>query len=292
VDEGDPFVDADDNGAYDPAPASGLSEIRFCGLTADCSTYHGPNGTWDADTVIWKPTWVVFHGRWTRFPVSRTVSFLSVQSFHEDLRHDPHRNDCADTRTRRPIHPQSKISASVYVYDRWLNLPAAGHHTSVGGPTSAKLTATTFGFGTLLESWGAMESFGFDFDWVRVSAANNTLACSAATSPCIEKLVFAASWLPGSVRILITNTTTKPLASDPIRGATKLPNTSFSMQGLVAAEHASVLFAADTLTQSKSNPRTPMAPQLSSRVPKPNVVAVSLAEVGRRRWWWCPRQAG
>jgi hypothetical protein len=217
VDEGDPFVDADDNGAYDPAPASGLSEIRFCGLTADCSTYHGPNGTWDADTVIWKPTWVVFTAAGVASGIPNTLSLPFNPSTRIFDTGTTNGTDCAEyADAASATDHSSKISASVYVYDRWLNLPAAGTTTSVGGPTSAKLTATTFGFGTLLESWGAMGVLGFDFDWVRVSAANNTLACSAATSPCIEKLVFGSFVAPRIGSILITNTTTKPLASDPL----------------------------------------------------------------------------
>src|SRR5262249_4162615 len=62
VDQGEPFVDADDNGGYEAAPATGLCEILLGGLNPDCSTSHGPNGVWDADTIIWKPTWVVFTG--------------------------------------------------------------------------------------------------------------------------------------------------------------------------------------------------------------------------------------
>src|SRR5207245_8930554 len=82
----------------------------------------------------------------------------------------------------------SSFSATVFVYDRWLNLPPAATTVSVGTPSSSKLNVTTFGFGSMLETWGSMGVLGFDFDWVRVSAATNTLGCSAARSPCVEKL--------------------------------------------------------------------------------------------------------
>ena len=55
VDQGDPFIDANDNNAY---LADSATEQRFCG-GADCTTYHGPNGLWDSDRTIWAPTWVV-----------------------------------------------------------------------------------------------------------------------------------------------------------------------------------------------------------------------------------------
>ena len=43
---------------------------------------------------------------------------------------------------------------------------------------------------------------------------------------------------------------------------------------------SSTALAADTLTQSKSNPSTPMEPQVSSIGPNPNVVTFSLEELG------------
>jgi hypothetical protein len=216
VDQGDPFVDADDNGAYDAAPASGLAEIRFCGLNADCSTYHGPNGTWDADTVIWKPTWIAFTDAGVASAVPNSLVPLLPPPQVFDTGTTPG-SDCAEYADAAfNASHSSSISAPVFVYDRWLNLPAAGTSTVPGSPSVAKLTAKTFGFGNLLESWGSMGVLGVDFDWVRVSAANNTLACSAATSPCIEKLVFGSFVAPAVGAILVTNTTTVPLASDPL----------------------------------------------------------------------------
>ncbi|HEX9602962.1 MAG TPA: Ig-like domain-containing protein [Myxococcales bacterium] len=216
VDQGDPFVDANDNSAYDPAPASGLAEIRFCGLNADCSTYHGPNGVWDADTVIWKPTWVVFTGAGVPSAIPNTLVPIFAPPKVFDTGTTPG-SDCAEYADAAfNASHSSSISAPVFAYDRWLNLPAAGTSSSMGSPTSSKLTTTGFGFGTLLESWGSMGVLGFDFDWVRVSAADNTLACSAATSPCIEKLVFGNFVAPAIGSILITNTTTVPTASDPL----------------------------------------------------------------------------
>jgi len=223
VDQGDPFVDADDNGAYDAAPASGLPEIRFCGLNVDCSIYHGPNGTWDADTVIWKPTWVVFTAAGVASATSNTLSppFPATPGRVFDTGTTPTATDCAEyADAASTTNHSSSVSATVYAYDRWLNLPAAGTSSSVGSPTSAKLKVTAFGFGSLLESWGSMGVLGVDFDWVRVSAANNTLGCSAATSPCIEKLVFGSFVAPAIGSILITNTTTKPTASDPLGAGT------------------------------------------------------------------------
>jgi len=220
VDQGDPFVDADDNNAYDAAPVSGLAEIRFCGLNADCSTYHGPNGVWDADTVIWKPTWVVFTGAGAPSAIPNTLAppFGAADPTRVYTNGGtPTSTDCADYKDAafNTAH-SATVSAVVYAYDDWLNLPAAGTTSSMGTASVDKLTPKSFGFGALLESWGAMGILGSGFDWVRVSAADNTLACSAATSPCVEKLVFRNFVAPAIGSILITNETTRPTASDPL----------------------------------------------------------------------------
>jgi len=211
VDQGDPYVDANDNGAYDAAPASGLAEIRFCGLNADCSTYHGPNGTWDTDTVIWKPMWVVFTGSAAASTTPNT-GFPPPSPPPADFT-----LSCADyVDAANDATHQSTIAAEVYEYDHWLNLPSAGTTTTVGASSATVLKVDKFGLGPWYESWGAMGVLGFDFDWVRVSAADNTQPCSAATSPCIEKLVFRRfdDGLAGS--ITVTSTVKTPTASDPL----------------------------------------------------------------------------
>jgi hypothetical protein len=207
VDQGDAFIDANDNNAYDAAPANGLPEVRFCGLNADCSTYHGPNAVWDADTVIWKPAWVVFTAG---VGATTTPNTGVVPASDFTLA-------CADyaDATVNASH-NSVITAVVYVYDHWLNLPSAGATTTIGSPTVSGLKVDSFGFSTgTLETWGSMGVLGFDFDWVRVSAANNLQPCSAATSPCIEQLVFG-TFSDGFAGIVnVSNPAKTPLASDP-----------------------------------------------------------------------------
>jgi hypothetical protein len=212
VDQGDAYVDANDNGAYDAAPASGLPEIRFCGLNADCSTYHGPNGTWDADTVIWKPTWVVFTGA-AGATTTPNTGVAPPTDFNLS---------CADySDAASNANHQSTITATVYEYDHWLNMPCAGTTTSVGASNASALKVDLFGLGApWFESWGAMGVQGFDFDWVRVSAADNTQPCSAATSPCIETLVFRG-FLDGFVgAITMTSSVKTPVAADPLGAST------------------------------------------------------------------------
>jgi len=54
VDEGEPYVDANDSGGWDPG--EWLLDVNGDGR------YTGPNGAWDADTVIWSQTRVVYTG--------------------------------------------------------------------------------------------------------------------------------------------------------------------------------------------------------------------------------------
>jgi hypothetical protein len=164
---------------------NGLSEVRFCGL-GSCTTWGSGNGQWDSDTVIWEPAWVVFAGvggasRLKNDGTGPSTDFAAMT--------------CADYKNSAAssvngAHSPS-ISANVYVYDSWLNRPAAGTTVSVGAADVAGVTATSFGFGAELETWGAMGTLGFNFDWIRLSKADNSKPCAQANGDaCIEKLLF------------------------------------------------------------------------------------------------------
>jgi hypothetical protein len=166
-----------------PLPG-GVWEARFCGLNPDCSAYHGPNGAWDSDTVIWKPTWVAFVGGGV---ASTAAAGQLPPSADFDL-------PCADyANAFQPGVHEALIQAPVYVYDFWLNIPNAGTNIQLGDATTKKITPTAFGFATYLESWGSMGILGFHFDYVRVAAAgpNAGQACTIANGQaCVEKLLF------------------------------------------------------------------------------------------------------
>jgi hypothetical protein len=186
VDQGDPFVDANDDGVYDqvgPA-ADSLWEIRFCGLNPDCSTWHGPNGVWDSDTVIWKPTWVVFTAN-----ASASTTPAGGVSPATDFT-----LPCADYADTSGAGHDSLITAPVYVYDTWLNVPPAGTSAGVGSANTSLIQATGFGLGgSAFEAWGSMGVLGFDFVYQRVAAAgpNAGKACSIGNGQaCVEKLLF------------------------------------------------------------------------------------------------------
>ena len=189
VDEGDPFIDSNDDNAYDPA-----TEPRFCG-GASCATYHGPNGTWDADTTIWATAWEVFTA------VGNPIISAWAPS------------SCVDYTDNNLGNPTS-ASATVRVLDPWLNIPTVGttfSATLTAGPTPPKLT--TFGGFTLPDNYGSM-----DPSVERVSATNPGQPCTVANAPngaCILLTEFGV-WDDGSVMGLQVDDSTKtPAAAAP-----------------------------------------------------------------------------
>lgn len=247
IDQGDPFVDANDNNAYDTAVTGGLAEVRFCGLNADCSTYHGPNGVWDADTVIWKPTWVVFTG--AGVPSTARAGVAEAPP-------DFGAPSCADYKDAFVAGHTSTIFANIFVYDRWLNIPSAGFSVSVGSSSSSLLTAAGLGLpAAALESFGSM-----DFDWVRVSALDNTKACAIANgSACVERIAFHGfdSGFEGTLSVKNTQTTPKTPASTTGTGCApnpdqfgstgfQVPVTVTNPHGVITTRTYSGLFAPGT----------------------------------------------
>ncbi len=53
-DLGEPFVDANDNGTFEPGE-------KFKDAN-ESGSYDGPNGVWDSDTLIWDQTWILWTG--------------------------------------------------------------------------------------------------------------------------------------------------------------------------------------------------------------------------------------
>jgi hypothetical protein len=219
VDQGDPFIDENDDGVYDQIgpSAAGVWEPRFCGLNADCSTYHGPNGVWDSDTVIWKPTWVVFTGVGgaTTTPAGGATPASDFTP------------GCADYSDAIGVGHQALITAPVYVYDHWLNLPSGGTTVKAGSTSKQAITAAYFGPGALLESWGSMGTLGIDFDWVRVAASgpNAGKECNIANGQaCVEKLLFRDFADGGVGQVTALNGVTAPTTPASTTGYGCAPN--------------------------------------------------------------------
>jgi hypothetical protein len=190
-----------DNSVYDSAVAGGLAEVRFCGLNADCSIYRGPNALWDADTILWKPTWVVFTGAGSAKTAPAGVAqpnldFTGAAS-----------PACADYKDAFVLNHSSTVTAPIYVYDRWFNTPPAGFTLSVGSPSASALSASGVGLpGVALETFGSI-----DFDWVRVSAVDKTKQCAIANgAACVERIAFRGFSTGAAGSLRVQNGTVKP----------------------------------------------------------------------------------
>jgi hypothetical protein len=189
VDQGDPFIDANDDGVYGQIYPNGPWEPRFCGATASgtCPAYQGPNGQWDANTIIWKPTWVVFTG----VPLVSTTppgGAAPASDYNPSCLIGPSATGA----------PAAAAFAPIYVYDVFLNTPTAGSTwaapiiVSQSG-TAATLSIKQSGFFKELDGWGAMGSLGLDFEY-KLLAPNGTQCVTngstTAGTPCVEKLLF------------------------------------------------------------------------------------------------------
>jgi hypothetical protein len=204
VDEGDPYIDSNDNNQYDSA-----TEVRFC-EAANCSSYHGPNGVWDANTTIWAPTWVVFTGYGS--PVVSSPSPNCLDYVGNDLK-----------------TPTGAVVFAGFL-DQWLNPPATGTTFAiVPAPISSQpgLKVTILGNSSpALDGWGSMGLLHVNFDWIQVAgsdAVNGNTACTLAnttTGACVQKLVFY-NWDNGvrtSAEIDNTNKTPAAVAATPPGG--------------------------------------------------------------------------
>jgi len=206
-DLGDPFIDANDDNAYGQIYTGGPWEVRFCGINADCSTYRGPNGLWDSLTTIWVPTWVVFTG-----VVAPSTS--------------PAGGTPPPTNDYKGVCITSTVPAfaDIYVYDTFLNTPAAGvtYKDPAIEKTDVKalLTAKKHGFFTQLDSWGGMGQLGFDFDYRPVSTTGGLCAAPAsptAPTPCVMRLLFRAfeDGFRGTIEVDSTGGATCPTTAPP-----------------------------------------------------------------------------
>jgi hypothetical protein len=191
IDQGDPFIDANDDGIYNTVRPGGPWEVRFCGSTTGgtCPAYQGPNGKWDAQTTIWKPTWVVFSGSGKASDVP-TGGGAPASDFVFP---------CADFANSAldGLHAPN-IFANVFVYDSWLNTPSA--HTQYlvyDVQTGPGHPIPPIGLFDEAESWGSMGQLGLDFQYIPVSAGAPPIACNFANGPaCVDKLLFQ-SWDTG-----------------------------------------------------------------------------------------------
>jgi hypothetical protein len=243
LDQGFPFIDSNDDGVWGPIYANGPSETYFCGSTnasGQCPAYQGPNGQWDANTLLWKPTWVVF----TDDPFVTTAP--AGQSAPA--------NDFDVTCLTWAANGTSSTFANIYGYDRWFNTPSSGGTWNTPliafkSNTSANLSVSGIGFLALLDNWGAMGGLGDAFEYKLLNAAGTGQCAAPSTptspTPCIEKLLFYRfrDGFAGQVELSATN----GIASSSTCASPDNVGTSVQFNG--AHSTVSVGFQAATVAQ-------------------------------------------
>jgi hypothetical protein len=222
VDEGDPFIDANDNNTWDSATSSpsGLGEVRFCGTNSGggCATYTGPNNRWDSQTTIWVPTWVAFTG--AMFPSTTPAGAAANPRVLQIPSGTSTCADYIDSAITAAHDPQ--VSALIYVYDAWFNSPPFG--TTYEVITGLDLQAEKDGKTNLLGSSTDGESLGsIGLDY-RAYAVNATpgLPCSTANGTSCQLGVTFTGFNSGLHSTLVFQNSVKRPAIDPVPAAPPL----------------------------------------------------------------------
>ncbi len=190
VDEGDPYLDENDDNQYDQVVQDGQWEPRFCATTTagTCPAYKPPNGQWDSDTTIWAPTWMVFAGGPS---ISSTPSGSDTP-----VGFTP--SSCVDYQDAPDLDGQhsSHISAPIYVYDQWGNTPTVGTTIAVesndflGGLGPFPSFTELFGEKPEPENFGAFGAIGEGFSYGAVSSVTGGPCTVENGTQCVYNLHF------------------------------------------------------------------------------------------------------
>jgi hypothetical protein len=190
VDEGDPYLDENDDNQYGQVVPNGQFEPRFCGNTTvgGCPAYLPPNGKWDSQTTIWAPTWMVFGGN---LSISSTPSGSNTPTGFTP-------SSCADyfdAPNNDGLH-SAIITEPIYVYDQWGNTPTAGTtyvvnlFSFLGSLFGLDGDVGLVGTKPELESFGAFGAISEGFTYGAVSAATGGPCTTANGTQCVFNLHF------------------------------------------------------------------------------------------------------
>jgi hypothetical protein len=148
IDLGEPFVDSNDNGQWDPGEA--YDDVNNDGR------WNGPNGSWDADTTIWAQARILytdylavawdgrgelasrfFNGSPTPPPPTPLAWFSVLAAVPAQTGPPP-----------IPAQPATSFGVDLYVADPNFNLPNSKYAYAVTKPAAAKLTVAFTSGGT------------------------------------------------------------------------------------------------------------------------------------------------
>ena len=208
VDLSDPYIDGNDNNLYDPA-----LEQRFCGL-GSCAAFSYPNTQWDADTIIWAPTWVVFTG--LPAAVGSSVTWAGTS--------------CVDYLDNTGPNPSTIIGTFLF-RDYWLNLFTSGttYSNALANGAGLTLTAPT---DPERDQLGAAGMQHLNWDYIRVSAADQTKPCAPGTA-CVMKLIFG-DFLTGARTFTVADGNSLPAAASGVGKACPAPSANAVNAGFMA----------------------------------------------------------
>jgi len=129
IDMGEPYVDVNDNGQWDPGEP-------FVDLNSN-GQYDGPNGKWDANTVIWAETRIVYTG----YPIIFTTGGLGSSFIKSGM--PPSAVAASPVNVNGSVTGPSSQSVEVVFTDQNYNVPAA----------ITTYTEGTVGTGIVTTSW-------------------------------------------------------------------------------------------------------------------------------------------
>lgn len=135
IDLGEPFVDLNDNGIWD-------NNEPFVDVNGN-HTYDGPNGKWDAQTLIWSETRVLYTGytQWAQVGPNNVASRFYKSPVPPTPSPQPTFSVLAAQAGPPPV-PATSDFIPVYFTDENFNLPTSRTAYATSVPTGAKLTAS------------------------------------------------------------------------------------------------------------------------------------------------------
>jgi hypothetical protein len=168
VDQGEPFVDANDNGIRDANEP--YTDVNTNGI------YDGPNGAWDSNTVVWAETRVLYSGYATL--VSTTPGLEDQSRFYTGGASPPVPSAAPRFSLSATQQPPPSQTFGMYFTDSNFNLLAAATSFSVApitGSESARFTTTP----------PQLDRLGLSFTQQFCTApTGGTCASSCSSSPC------------------------------------------------------------------------------------------------------------
>lgn len=158
IDQGEPFVDANDNNIRDPGEF--CADVAPWGKTGECDP---PNGKWDKATTVWTTAYILYSGPLTRVLIDQPNVTV-------------------------PVAPATRTVKAYFSDDRW-NRTQAGVTTFQFSRTGSRGNATpTYD--------PVIDGYSFGLSRALYSATDFSVGCSAVVPSCVWLTKFAFTPAP------------------------------------------------------------------------------------------------